>query len=164
MLFPDLRKEAASEEGGGAQSSVPPRSRFGPTSPSSPPREPGGVPVFPRGPAPLFPGARNPLSIGDSDRDPISGNPFRPFPFNSEDGSVVGPNHPIFGIGGRPQRGSPFGGDSFLPPGAHPPGARFDPIGPGPFGVLPGGVRRPPRSGDPDNDELQPPGWDNVSE
>lgn len=48
--------------------------------------------------------------------------------------------------------------------GSVPPGARFDPIGP--FGSLPGrpsgnrpGRRDPrgPHSGEPDNDELQPP-------
>ena len=77
----------------------------------------------------------------------------------------VGPDHPIFGIrdpnrgiGGSPQ--GPWGGDGFLPPMGAPPGARFDPVGPGPlpgrgFGRRGGNPGR--RSGDPDNDEFMPP-------
>ena len=46
----------------------------------------------------------------------------------------VGPDHPLFrerfgnngGVGGN----RVWGGDGYLPPGAVPPGARFDPIGP----------------------------------
>lgn len=79
----------------------------------------------------------------------------------------VGPDHPMFdgrrggvgGMGGIGGRG-PWGGDGFLPPMGAPPGARFDPIGPGSFpgsggfGGLPG---RGNRHG-PDNDEFMPPG------
>lgn len=95
-------------------------------------------------------------------------NPFQPpslFPDNGDDGMFVGPNHPIFGPGMRGQgpggRG-PWGGDGFLPPMGAPPGARFDPIGPGPL-PMPGRGPFPgmPGSGnarDPDNDEFMPPG------
>ncbi|PWN52032.1 hypothetical protein IE53DRAFT_385578 [Violaceomyces palustris] len=132
---------------------------------------------------------RNPLIIGDRDLDPLGGQPLRlPPPFGGGSfggppplfggrggggdggGMYVGPEHPIFrdrfqppGPGGR------GGGDSFLPPGAVPPGARFDPIGP--FGrgggggpPLPGGGRGRgrgsggPLSGDPDWDDVRPPG------
>lgn len=102
----------------------------------------------------------------------------------------VGPNHPIFGgrgsgspgtgmgIPGNRNRG-PWGGDGYLPPMGAPPGARFDPVGPGlgfpggggigpfsggggmgGFGGI-GGPRRPNLpggTGDPDNDEFMPPG------
>jgi hypothetical protein len=79
---------------------------------------------------------------------------------------LVGPNHPIFGQRGQgafpPNRG-PWGGDGFLPPMGAPAGARFDPVGPGPF---PGGPGLGPRGGmpgggnlrGPDNDEFMPPG------
>lgn len=61
-----------------------------------------------------------------------------------EGGMMVGPNHPLFrerfgqggvgaegigGVGGGGGRGL-WGGDGWLPHGAVPPGARFDPIGP----------------------------------
>jgi proteasome inhibitor subunit 1 (PI31) len=81
----------------------------------------------------------------------------------------VGPNHPIFGQRGRgnPNRG-PWGGDGFLPPMGAPPGARFDPVGPG-LGPFPGGTGLGSRGGrggtpgggnlhGPDNDEFMPPG------
>ena len=83
----------------------------------------------------------------------------------------VGPDDPLFqqgGVGGRAGPRGPWGGDGYLPPLGAPPGARFDPIGPGmgPFG--PGGVGGRPRGpggpmggqfrGDPDNDEFMPPG------
>jgi proteasome inhibitor subunit 1 (PI31) len=90
----------------------------------------------------------------------------------------VGPDHPMFGdngIGSRPSfMGGPGGRPPFLPPGAVPPGARFDPIGPfgGPPGRFPGrggrgGFGMGGRGGmggpggfraDPDNDEFLPPG------
>jgi hypothetical protein len=84
----------------------------------------------------------------------------------------VGPNHPIFGKRGQgtsPNRG-PWGGDGFLPPMGAPPGARFDPVGPG-LGPFPGGTGLGPRGGNPrggtpgggnlhgpDNDDFMPPG------
>jgi proteasome inhibitor subunit 1 (PI31) len=47
---------------------------------------------------------------------------------------LVGPNHPMFGV---PQPG-PMGSDGLrLPPGAVPPGARFDPIMGGPLAGTP---------------------------
>lgn len=79
----------------------------------------------------------------------------------------VGPDHPIFGSRGPIGDRGPWGGDGFLPPMGAPPGARFDPVGPGPLGRLPGrspgrGRWGPPSggrfSGEPDNDELLPPG------
>ena len=80
----------------------------------------------------------------------------------------VGPNHPIFGPGMRGQGGrGPWGGDGFLPPMGAPPGARFDPVGPG-LGPFPGGPipgRGPSRGmpgagnmNDPDFDDFPPPG------
>ena len=93
------------------------------------------------------------------------------FPGSDGDGMFVGPNHPIFGggLGGQAGRG-PWGGDGFLPPLGAPPGARFDPVGPG-LGPFPGGPIPPfggrglgrgtPGSGnmrDPDPDEFMPPG------
>lgn len=80
----------------------------------------------------------------------------------------MGPGHPIFGgaFGSRrdPAGRGPWGGDGYLPPMGAPPGARFDPVIPGRFGPegnLFGrgiGGRAPRRQGDPDNDELMPPG------
>lgn len=57
----------------------------------------------------------------------------------------------------------PWGGDGFLPPMGAPPGARFDPVGPG-LGPFPpgGGGRAPRRMGDPDNDEFMPPGMGDM--
>ena len=107
---------------------------------------------------------RNPLEIGRRDLDPFPANPFAPpsmFP-NGGDGMFVGSDHPIFGRG-RGARGpfadrGPWGGDGFLPPLGAPPGARFDPVGPGPFGGNNG--RRPGGRNlrEPDNDDFIPPG------
>ncbi|OMH83062.1 hypothetical protein AX774_g1955 [Zancudomyces culisetae] len=82
-------------------------------------------------------------------------------------GSIVGPNHPIFGPRGQRHdsvgSGIP-GGPQTLPRGAVPPGARFDPIVP--FGNIPG-IRKPGNrggtfSGDPDKDEFMPPNGPNF--
>ncbi|KAJ1962729.1 hypothetical protein GGI12_002476 [Dipsacomyces acuminosporus] len=86
----------------------------------------------------------NPASIGRDDVDPIGRLVVIP-PSGADEGGggmVVGPGHPMFRRGGD-------GGDGFdpeipgnpqaLPPGAVPPGARFDPIGP--FGQMPGPAR-----------------------
>ncbi|KAI9219791.1 hypothetical protein BC828DRAFT_385193 [Blastocladiella britannica] len=150
----------------------------------------------------------SPFSIGHRDLDPLGGmppmmpppfggrgdaggyGPLGGFPYGGGDGggSIMGPGHPLFGgDGGGGSFGGPatgpWGGDQYLPPGAVPPGARFDPIGPfvppggGPGGTWPhggpggpGGVPAAGRgrgrgrgmpgyqSGEPDPDALQPPG------
>ncbi|KAJ3330358.1 hypothetical protein HDU76_005870 [Blyttiomyces sp. JEL0837] len=154
---------------------------------------PGGVggvgPMYPRG---------SPYGIGDVDLDPFGAAPGMIPPrggMHPGGGMVVGPDHPMFGggpgfprgpggfgggrggfggggiggIGGAPGGGFYGGGGVFLPPGAVPPGARFDPIGPfgGPAGPGRGGFPPPGRPGrggpgggrmDPDNDEFLPPG------
>ncbi|KAI8818960.1 PI31 proteasome regulator N-terminal-domain-containing protein [Fimicolochytrium jonesii] len=134
---------------------------------------------------PLYSPFRNPHSVGDVDLDPFGalGGPFRPPLFSGTGGPggfggggggmFVGPDHPMFGGRGFPE----YGGDGMLPPGAAPPGARYDPImppgipGPGrPQFPSRGGFGRGGgrggfggagwRSGDPDNDELPPPGFE----
>ncbi|TPX53742.1 hypothetical protein PhCBS80983_g06187 [Powellomyces hirtus] len=95
---------------------------------------------------PTFPG-RSPYTIGDTDLDPLAASPGLVFPHTgglSQGGSMfVGPDHPMFhhGGGGVPRP------DRYLPPGAVPPGARFDPIGP--FGPRPGGGPGGPPLGGP---------------
>ncbi|KAG0263306.1 hypothetical protein DFQ27_001827 [Actinomortierella ambigua] len=101
---------------------------------------------------------------------------------SSGGGMIVGPDHPMFrrppggsgpfggGIGG----GGLYGGPQPLPRGSVPPGARFDPIGPfNPVGGNAPGAGTahgpPPQGagrgrgrqfpGEPDNDELPPPGY-----
>lgn len=118
---------------------------------------------------------RNPLIIGDRDLDPLGGN-FGPpplfggggglgrFPGGDDGGGMfVGPNHPIFR--NRFPQGGGFGGLG----GPVPPGARFDPVEPFGQGPLrPGAGRGRGRDGgargmgDPDWDEMPPPGG-NVS-
>ncbi|EMD40641.1 hypothetical protein CERSUDRAFT_103020 [Gelatoporia subvermispora B] len=167
-LMPGLRKEGytesddASTNAGGSQprTTNPPPARPQPDQPPYPPEQ-----DIPRFPLP----SRNPLEIGRRDLDPIPRNPFAPpslFPDNGGDGMFVGPEHPIFGPGMRGQgpggRG-PWGGDGFLPPMGAPPGARFDPVGPGmgpPRGLFPGrgGMPGARNMRDPDNDEFMPPG------
>ncbi|CCM04835.1 uncharacterized protein FIBRA_07028 [Fibroporia radiculosa] len=173
-LIPGLRKEGYTE-----QSADPPISAGGsqPRADVPPPARPTPVePPYAPDRSRLYTPPRNPLEIGRRDLDPFPRSPFAPpslFPDNGDDGMFVGPNHPIFGPGMRGQgpggRG-PWGGDGILPPMGAPPGARFDPVGPG-LGRLPGfPVRPPPGPGsgggtagggnmhDPDNDELMPPG------
>ncbi|KAJ1539683.1 hypothetical protein HK405_012566, partial [Cladochytrium tenue] len=147
-----------------------------------------GPPGFGGGgfPAPYYPGS-SPFGVGDVDLDPFAAAPglvpprggFGRGGMHPGGGMFVGPDHPIFGGGGV----GPFGGGSggappFLPPGSVPPGARFDPIGPlggggVPFPGGPGRGGRPGRGGPgfpggggyragPDNDELQPPGWEDM--
>ncbi|KAI9031616.1 hypothetical protein CLU79DRAFT_729376 [Phycomyces nitens] len=102
----------------------------------------------------------NPFSVGRSDLDPLGGLHI-PGP---GDGTHVGPSHPMFSHRHDQQNTDIFGGPQTLPRGAVPPGARFDPIGP--FGQLPGrgGLGGPRRgfSGEPDNDEMSPPGYNNM--
>ncbi len=166
--MPGLRKEGYTEQ---------PETNAGPSQPRAPeapparprPEQPPYAPedIYPRMPP------RSPLEIGRRDRDPFPSNPFAPpplFPGSSGDGMFVGPNHPIFGPGMRgPGSGGrgPWGGDGFLPPMGVPPGARFDPIGPGAFpGAPPFPGQGNPRGGrgplggqNPDNDEFMPPGY-----
>lgn len=184
-LVPGLRKEGYTEvtdeastnaaSGVRQQQNQPDaRAQPGPSRPFVPPE----VPRRPSGLESHIP-PENPLQIGRRDLDPLpiqnQPNPFAPpplFPANQGDGMYVGPDHPIFGgafgprrgLGNEPGRG-PWGGDGYLPPMGAPPGARFDPVFPGPLG--PGGNRpggfggrnpRGQRGGDPDNDEFMPPG------
>ncbi|KAJ8657015.1 hypothetical protein O0I10_007349 [Lichtheimia ornata] len=101
----------------------------------------------------------NPFSVGRSDLEPMGGGLRMP---GSGGGMFVGPEHPMFRAR-RDEEQSPFSGEGpqRLPRGAVPPGARFDPITP----TGGGAGMRPPRgprggffSGEPDNDELPPPG------
>lgn len=167
-LIPGLRKDGYTESGSTSQNNQQwPRPQVDP-QPSRP--HPVPPPFAPeRGdPWAAIP-PRNPLEIGRRDLDPFPSNPFAPPPLfggpSGGDGMFVGPNHPIFGSrnpGSSGMRG-PWGGDGFLPPMGAPPGARFDPVGPG-LGPHPGGAfpgRRLPGGGnmnDPDNDDLLPPG------
>jgi hypothetical protein len=176
-LIPGLRKEGYTEESDATLSNA---------TGSNPPRSDNPQPARPRPQTPphapdYYPAhipPDNPLTIGRSDLDPFPGmnpsNPFSPpplFPHHEGDGMFVGPNHPMFsgrvpgGVGGH--QGGRWGGDGFLPPMGAPPGARFDPVGPGPFpggiGGIGGGRGRggPPGGrhlGEPDNDEFMPPG------
>ncbi|KAJ1943909.1 hypothetical protein FBU59_002761 [Linderina macrospora] len=81
-------------------------------------------------------GPGNPLEIGRSDLDPLGGRLNDP----ASGGMFVGPGHSIFG-GNQSREDRIPAGPSFLPPGAVPAGARFDPISP--FGDTP----RPARPG-----------------
>ncbi|KAJ2841619.1 hypothetical protein IWW36_006200 [Coemansia brasiliensis] len=114
----------------------------------------------------------NPLSVGRDDLDPLGGSGGLGG-MDQGGGMIVGPNHPMFRHGGN---GSgfdtdPLHGPQRLPPGAVPPGARFDPIVPHgqaprgghPRGGLPrgppgrGGNSSGPFSGEPDPDSTAPP-------
>ncbi|KAG6903375.1 hypothetical protein C0995_013128 [Termitomyces sp. Mi166 len=167
-LIPGLRKEGYTEEetmnSTNVQGSNPPQAQ------NPPPARPQPVmpPYAPHHPPLSAP--ENPLSVGRRDLDPFfPRNPFAPPPLfgNDGDGMFVGPEHPIFNPGrGRHPFGDrgPWGGDGFLPPMGAPPGARFDPVAPGPirggFGGLGRGrgVPRGSATGEPDNDEFMPPG------
>ncbi|KAG8679713.1 hypothetical protein FRC09_018776, partial [Ceratobasidium sp. 395] len=175
-LIPGLQKAGYQESTATSTSTA----AAGPTSagraPSNPLRDPSPPPRLDRPfghPYASHIPPDNPLQIGRSDLDPLGGrgNPFAPPPLFGPaaggDGMFVGPDHPMFNDplrrGGRGGMGptGPWGGDGYLPPMGAPPGARFDPIGPGPLsGRAPG--RRPPyTSGNPDNDEFMPPGMGN---
>lgn len=155
--MPGLRKDGYTEAVDPSSSSSRPPVRHEP-----PPERPPDAPeIFPYH-QPVTP--RSPLEIGRRDRDPFPGIPFAPPPLFSDngDGMFVGPNHPIFNPRQdqiTPGRG-PWGGDGYLPPLGAPPGARFDPVAPGP-GLGPVGRRggAPRRfTHEPDNDEFMPPG------
>ncbi|KAG8904813.1 hypothetical protein FRB99_001119 [Tulasnella sp. 403] len=179
-LVPGLRKDGYQEQ---AESANAPAAERNP-QPRQPPRTNSPPYAEPPIRSPGYDPLRIP-NIGRSDLDPIPrGNPFAPPSLfgNEEDGMYVGPSHPIFrdrlgpragGIGDE-SRG-PWGGDGYLPPMGAPPGARFDPVGPGPMGGgLPGRFGGPSRGGpfggpfrgrgggEPDNDEFMPPGVDDM--
>ncbi|XP_072270408.1 proteasome inhibitor PI31 subunit [Pyxicephalus adspersus] len=96
------------------------------------------TPNVPSGhPAPLHTTEENPsgnIPYGHADLDPLGGH---------SGGMIFDP----FGPGSRPRPDPTVG----LPPGAVPPGARFDPFGPP-------GARRP----GPDPDHLPPPGYEDM--
>ncbi|TPX34989.1 hypothetical protein SmJEL517_g02490 [Synchytrium microbalum] len=116
------------------------------------------------------------FGVGDRDLDPFGAAPglIPPHGYGGlggfgggSGGMVVGPDHPMFaGRGGF--RGGPPTGPTPLGPLAIPPGARYDPIGP--FGPGPNAPVRPgrgngrgaPFSGEPDPDEMMPPGYDQM--
>jgi len=191
-LVPGLRKDGYSEESSGAQSTAsgsrpPQQSGQREPPPAAYPRPPPVQPHAPFSPPSHIP-PDSPLripEIGRRDREPLfndpAQNPFAPPPLfppgvGDGDGMFVGPNHPIFqpGRSGGGYRGGqspfgPWGGDGFLPPMGAPPGARFDPVVPGPRGPFGGGgFPANPRpgfgrnGGDPDNDEFMPPGADDM--
>ncbi|KAL3267247.1 hypothetical protein HHI36_011380 [Cryptolaemus montrouzieri] len=88
--------------------------------------------------------------VGRNDLDPFSVDPLR----------IVRPSRPSAGGGMLFQPPGGFGTNPFpagLPPGAVPPGARFDPYRPPDVDRWSG--RRPGR---PDNDEFPPPGYDDM--
>jgi len=89
------------------------------------------------------------FGIGSQDLNPFPSPYGTPFG-GPGSGSQIGPHHPGFGPGVRnPYAQPPLArgrGRGFAPP--PPPGARFDPYGPPGF----------PGSGNPDNDDLPPPG------
>ncbi|KAF8605303.1 hypothetical protein BDV93DRAFT_537387 [Ceratobasidium sp. AG-I] len=180
-LLPGLRKEGYQEST--TTSTSAPTSNPAPRHPLREPSPPRLDRPFAHPYASGIPSS-NPLQIGRSDLDPLGGrsNPFAPPPLfsppDSGGGMYVGPNHPMFsggrggmggmggpggfgGMGGMggPGRMGPWGGDGYLPPMGAPPGARFDPIGPGPLsGYGPSRTRPPNTAGNPDNDEFMPPG------
>lgn len=83
----------------------------------------------------------NPVKLGGGDL----GGPGHPIGDPEEEGMIMGPSHPIFA---RPPANPAY--NPFYPELPVPPGARFDPISPvGPGFYSPG---------DPDFDDLPPPG------
>ena len=176
-LVPGLTKDGYTEQhcggAGAGESRQPTRPDGGEARPR--PEHPSHPPAASVQPPPY----RNPLIIGDRDLDPLGGSPlalpprfgggtggggFAPpplFPGGDTGGGMhVGPNHPMFRDRFAPNTG--------LPPGAVPPGARFDPIYPA--GGAPfnpdrepdvGGARPQTFPGEPDWDELAPPRAEN---
>ena len=101
------------------------------------------------------------VNVGHDDLGPNLGGMMGGVGRGGGGGSLVGPNHPMFNGRNNMQDPRFGGGRGQLPPGV-PPGARFDPFGPG--------VPRPRRfpqngrgrggftGGMPDNDHLRMPG------
>ncbi|CAO1629433.1 unnamed protein product [Parajaminaea phylloscopi] len=191
-LIPGLRKEGYQEETSSeASGSSSQRPRPTPRNPNSS-LDPDDDDLLPPRGAGVYP-QRNPLAVGDRDLQPLGGmrppgvGGFGPPPLFGEPGAggggmYVGPDDPIFrdrfrgGAGTGGELRGPWGGDGFLPAGAVPPGARFDPIGPwgGPLpglgrgagGLGQGGFQGPPGTNnpanrDPDWDDVRPPRGDN---
>ncbi|KAF7729868.1 hypothetical protein EC973_003602 [Apophysomyces ossiformis] len=176
-LIPGLYKPGYQEEPSGVRTTSTSNEPSQGTSPEVPrrPEAPSTrPPIFDEPFAPEDPFSRryNPLSVGWTDLDPLSGQSHMP----GGDGMYVGPEHPMFGEGDT-DPSSIYGGPEPIPRQSVPPGARFDPIGP--FGRIPGrgghnvrgrggfggrGGRGGPGSqggffsGEPDNDEFLPPG------
>jgi len=139
---------------------TPPSGRGPPLQPDydplrvTPPRQPR-IPVSPLYEPGGYPFDYPPFGVGDRDLNPTGpGLPGLPR-FPGGEGNLIGPNHPGFGpyvtdpyagTGPFPGRGRGRGGV----PRGHPPGARFDHFGPPGFGF------------EPDNDELPPPGYNNM--
>lgn len=113
---------------------------------SSPPLHPAYPMRNPGGPRPG-------VGVGADDLMP----PFMPPRAGGIGIGGVGGGGMLFNPPGMGPRGSFV--DPNLPPGAVPPGARFDPINP----VNPYGPRQPPtRHNHPDHDHLPPPGYDDM--
>ncbi|ORZ16267.1 PI31 proteasome regulator N-terminal-domain-containing protein [Absidia repens] len=176
-LMPGLAKPGYSEESTSSTttttSTEPQRQQPNRTQPPSSEVPYPRPPIFddPTSPDRPFSGV-SPSSVGRDDLNPLGGplGSLRPLGSGTGGGMFVGPDHPIFG-GGRNDLDDPagvFGGPQPLPRGAVPPGARFDPIGP--FGGNPGrgggrggrGRGRGNFGGEPDNDELPPPGYNDM--
>lgn len=102
-----------------------------------------------------------PVRIGTGDLEPFPVNPTSHSRDINESGMVIGPDHPIFGPR-RPnssERPSSIQHDPrFLPAGAIPPGAKFDPIYPIAPRTRVDDFNKSFPSGDPDPDEMKPPG------
>ncbi|GJQ65652.1 hypothetical protein Trydic_g7742 [Trypoxylus dichotomus] len=106
-------------------------------------QEPSRDPVYP-----FMPDVR-PLNVGGADLNPFGINPLGV------------PRNPVFPGGGGmlfvpPGHGGPPDINMGIPGGSLPPGARFDPFRP------PDIDRFPRRSNVPDNDEMPPPGFDDM--
>jgi hypothetical protein len=94
------------------------------------------------------------VKLGESDLNFINSNENL-----QEGGMLMGPNHPIFHHHQQQQQDEPLNPPSILPRGSVPTNARFDPISP----IAPSSGSQYYSSGEPDFDELLPPGNLNPS-
>ncbi|KAI8098696.1 PI31 proteasome regulator N-terminal-domain-containing protein [Halteromyces radiatus] len=170
-LIPGLTKPGYTEEQSTTSTQSAPSSSQPAPSQSPPPIRP---PIFDTPTSPDEPYSGIP-SVGDDDLNPL-GAPVRiPESLRRPGGGMyVGPDHPIFSGRHHDDNDSAdiFGGPQPLPRGSVPPGARFDPIGPfganptrrgrGAFGRGRGQGRGGQFPGEPDNDELPPPGFNDM--